>query len=76
VWYAGAGEAPVKCQGGGTGAFSIPLARRGNQIAHLDLLIAMPDVAQPRARDLFNLCFVEGNTVDLSQFPDAHLTWR
>jgi SAM-dependent methyltransferase len=56
--------------GGGTGAFSIPLARRGFQVTHVDLSPAMLDIARQKTGDLPNIRFVEGNAIDLSRFPD------
>ena len=57
--------------GGGTGAFSIPLARRGHSVTHLDLSPAMLGIARSKAEGLSTIRFVEGNSVDLSRFPDA-----
>jgi SAM-dependent methyltransferase len=57
--------------GGGTGAFSIPLARRGFEVTHLDLSPEMLALARQRAGGLPNIRFVEGNAVDLSRFPDG-----
>jgi len=56
--------------GGGTGAFSIPLARRGFSVTHLDFSPAMLDIARQKARGLDNIRFVEANATDLSQFAD------
>ena len=56
--------------GGGTGAFSIPLARRGYEVTHLDLSPAMLDLARQKAEGLPNIRFLEGNSTDLSRFPD------
>jgi SAM-dependent methyltransferase len=56
--------------GGGTGAFSIPLARRGLTVTHVDLSPAMLGVARQNAQGLPNIRFVEGNAADLSQFED------
>jgi ubiquinone/menaquinone biosynthesis C-methylase UbiE len=56
--------------GGATGAFSIPLARLGYSVTHLDLSPEMLEIASKKAEDLDNIRFVEGNAVDLSQFPD------
>ena len=56
--------------GGGTGAFSIPLAQRGFEVTHVDLSPAMLDIARQKAQELRNIRFVEGNAVDLSQFED------
>jgi ubiquinone/menaquinone biosynthesis C-methylase UbiE len=57
--------------GAGTGAFSIPLARRGFSVTHLDFSLAMLEIARQNAQDLKNIRLVEGNAVDLSQFPDC-----
>jgi len=54
--------------GGATGAFSIPLAKRGFQVIHLDLSSEMLTIAREKARDLPNIEFVEGNAADLTQF--------
>jgi SAM-dependent methyltransferase len=59
--------------GGGTGAFSIPLARRGLEVTHVDFSPAMLDIARQRAGDLPNLRTVEANAVDLSLFADRSL---
>ena len=56
--------------GGGTGAFAIPLARRGCEVTDLDLSPAMLDLARQKAEGLPNIRFVEGNATDLSRFPD------
>ncbi|MBN1316469.1 MAG: class I SAM-dependent methyltransferase [Anaerolineales bacterium] len=57
--------------GGGAGAFSIPLARQGFVVTHLDLSPAMLEKARQKAEGLANISFVEGNAVDLSQFADC-----
>jgi ubiquinone/menaquinone biosynthesis C-methylase UbiE len=57
--------------GAGTGAFSIPLARRGFSVTHLDLSPAMLEVARQKARDMKNIRLIEGNAADLSQFADS-----
>lgn len=57
--------------GAGTGAFSIPLAQLGFSVTHLDFSLAMLEFARQQAQDLKNIRFVEGNVVDLSQFPDC-----
>lgn len=57
--------------GAGTGAFSIPLAQLGFSVTHLDFSPAMLEFARQKAQDLKNIRFVEGNAVDLSQFPDC-----
>jgi SAM-dependent methyltransferase len=56
--------------GGGTGAFSIPLARRGFEVTHVDLSPAMLDIARQKAEGLSSIRFVEGNAVDLATFRD------
>lgn len=56
--------------GGGTGAFSIPLARRGYQVTHVDFAPNMIAAARHKAAALDNISFVEANAVDLSQFQD------
>jgi SAM-dependent methyltransferase len=60
----------VLCIGAGTGAFSIPLARRGFAVTHLDFAPSMLDMARQRASGLENIEFIEANATDLSQFPD------
>jgi SAM-dependent methyltransferase len=57
--------------GAGTGAFSIPLAQLGFSVTHLDFSPAMLEFARQKAQDLKNIRFVEGNVVDLPQFPDC-----
>lgn len=57
--------------GAGTGAFSIPLARRGFSVTHLDFSHAMMDIARQKAQGLKNIRFIEGNAVDLSKFSDS-----
>lgn len=56
--------------GGGTGVFSIPLARRGFRVTHLDFSPAMLEIARWKAEGVENIRFVEGNAADLSPFPD------
>jgi ubiquinone/menaquinone biosynthesis C-methylase UbiE len=56
--------------GGATGAFSIPLARRGFTVTHLDFSPAMLEIARQKAVEETNIRFVEGNAADLSQFSD------
>jgi len=55
--------------GGGPGTFSIPLAKRGLAVTHLDISPAMLELARANARGL-DMQFVEGNAVDLSAFGD------
>jgi SAM-dependent methyltransferase len=65
-----AGVRTVLDIGAATGAFSIPLARRGLEVTHVDLSPAMLDLARQKADDLPNLHIVEGNSTDLRAFPD------
>jgi len=60
-----AGVRTVLDIGAATGAFSIPLARRGLEVTHVDLSPAMLDLARQKADDLPNLHIVEGNSTDL-----------
>ncbi len=57
--------------GGGTGAFSIPLARRGYQVTHIDISPVMLDLARQRAGGLSNLRFVQADATDLTAFADG-----
>ena len=54
--------------GAGTGAFSIPLAKRGFLVTHLDFSPKMIEIAYRKARGVGNLSFVEANATDLSRF--------
>jgi len=56
--------------GGATGAFSIPLAKRGFQVVHLDLSPEMLSIAREKAGGVPNIEFAEGKASDLSQFSD------
>jgi SAM-dependent methyltransferase len=56
--------------GGGTGVFSIPLARRGFCVTHVDFSPAMLDIASHNVQDLEAITFLEANAVDLSRFAD------
>lgn len=51
--------------GGGTGVFSIPLARRGFTVTHVDLSPAMIEIARQKAGGIENIEFVEANSIDL-----------
>jgi len=55
--------------GAGSGAFSIPLARRGYAVIHVDFSPAMLDLARQSAEELENVQFVEANAAALP-FPD------
>ena len=54
--------------GAGTGAFSIPLARMGFEVVHLDLSEEMISAAQRKADGLTNLRFVKHDASNLNLF--------
>jgi len=56
--------------GAATGAFSIPLARRGFQVTHLDFSLEMLNLARQKATGLETIRFVQANATDLAQFAD------
>lgn len=56
--------------GAATGAFSIPLARMGFEVVHLDLSDEMIKVAKDKAADLTNIHFVKQDAVCLDIFED------
>lgn len=59
--------------GAGVGRFSIPLAKRGFKIAHLDISPKMIEVARrvAAAESVDTVEFHRGDIVNLSRFPDA-----
>ena len=64
------GVRTVLSVGGGTGAFTIPLAKRGLAVTHLDLSPVMLALARQKAAGLPSLELIEGNAVNLSRFED------
>ena len=56
--------------GGGTGAFSIPLAKRGYSVTHVDFSSRILEIARNKAKGMRSIKFVEANTIDLSVFSD------
>lgn len=56
--------------GAATGAYSIPLAKMGYEVVHLDISDEMIGHARKRAEGLDNICFVKQDAADLSMFPD------
>lgn len=56
--------------GGGTGSFSIPLARRGFDVTHVDFSSRMIEIAKKKAGNLPNLRFRLVNAADLRPFAD------
>jgi SAM-dependent methyltransferase len=60
--------------GAGTGRFSIPLARQGFHVTHLDISQGMIDTARQLAQDagvLDRMCFERGRVGDLTQYEDG-----
>lgn len=56
--------------GAATGAFSIPLARMGYDVVHLDLSEEMLKIAREKATGLTNIQFIKRDASDLSLFED------
>lgn len=54
--------------GAATGAFSIPLARLGYDVVHLDLSEEMLRIARQKAKGIPNIRFVQGDAADLREF--------
>jgi hypothetical protein len=50
--------------------FSIPLAKRGFRVTHVDLSPEMLAIARNKAGDMPGIQFLEGNASDLAQFSD------
>ena len=60
----------IRDSGAATGAFSIPLAKMGYSVTHLDLSEEMLRMAREKEKGLPNLRFIQGNAQDLSCFSD------
>lgn len=56
--------------GAATGAYSIPLAKLGYDVTHLDISDEMIRTAREKAKGLDNICFVKQDAADLSMFCD------
>mgnify|MGYP001386748565 CR=1 FL=1 len=56
--------------GGATGTFSIPLAREGFEVTHVDISPSMLEVAREKAKGLPNIKFVEADACSLNMFQD------
>lgn len=56
--------------GGGTGAFSIPLARKGYSVTHFDISEKMINKAKENAKGINNIRFIKSDAKDLSVFSD------
>ena len=54
--------------GGATGAFSIPLAKRGFKVTYVDFSLEMLKIAKGKAKGVKNLDFVRANSTNLSMF--------
>ena len=54
--------------GAATGAYSIPLARMGFEVIHLDLSDEMLRIARENTADLDNISFAKMNAADLSKY--------
>lgn len=56
--------------GAATGAFSIPLARMGFEVVHLDLSDEMIKIAKEKAADMPNIRFIKRDAASLDIFQD------
>lgn len=56
--------------GAATGVFSIPLAKRGYKVTHIDFSASAIALAQKKAKGLKNIKFIKANAVDLHMFRD------
>ena len=56
--------------GGGTGAFSLPLARKGFQVTHADFSPKMIEAAKEKAAGITTVQFQLANATDLHMFED------
>lgn len=56
--------------GGGTGAFSIPIARKGFNVVHFDISEEMIAIAKSKLEEseVQNITFMQGNSTDLSMY--------
>lgn len=66
--------APRPCRvlelGAGTGAYSLALAREGNEVTALELVEKNVEILREKARGIENLTVVRGDALDLGSFPD------
>ena len=58
--------------GAGTGAFSIPLAKKGYKVTHFDISPEMIRLAKENAKDLPNISFIEGDASSLPFEDDSY----
>ena len=56
--------------GAATGAFTIPLAKRGFKVTHIDFSAPAIALAKLKAKGLKNIQFVQANAADLHMFPN------
>lgn len=56
--------------GGGTGVFSIPLAKKGYSVTHFDISQEMINKAKENAKGIDNIKFIKGDAKDLGEFSD------
>ena len=56
--------------GAATGAFTIPLAKRGFKITHIDFSAPAIALAKAKAKGLKNIEFAQANAADLHMFPN------
>lgn len=56
--------------GAATGVFSIPLAKKGYNVTHLDFSNKMIEIAKGKAKGLKNISYVVADASDLSSFQD------
>ncbi len=56
--------------GAATGAFAIPLAKRGFTVTHIDFSAPAIALAKLKAKGLKNIQFVQANAADLHMFPN------
>lgn len=56
--------------GASTGAFTVPLAKRGFEVVHVDFSAPAIELAKAKAKGLRNIRFVQANATDLNMFRD------
>lgn len=58
--------------GAATGAFTLPLAKRGYKVTHIDFSAPAIALAKRKAKGLKNIEFVQANATDLRRFHDKN----
>lgn len=56
--------------GGATGVFSIPLAKKGYKVTHVDISEKMIEIAKQKSNGLTNIEFVRADSSELNMFKD------